>query len=217
MIPALVVGLSFAAGLNTYATLLALGVMARLHWLALPAGLGAVGDTWLIVVCVALFLGEFVADKIPGFDVIWNLLHTFIRVPAAALLAFSAASPLPGGMQVAVTVLGAAVAAVAHGSKTVARVAVTPSPEPFSNAALSLGEDGAAVGLSWVAVHHPLVGAAAVGAAMAVAAAGVWLGLRWVRAGWDRMFRDRRRMGYRSPLKGKGGELLPEGGVDGNA
>jgi hypothetical protein len=102
---------------------------------------------------------EFIADKIPGFDLLWNALHTFIRVPVAALLAFRATSQLTPGMQALATAMGAAIALAAHGSKTAARALVTPSPEPVSNIALSSSEDVAAVGITWLATQHPWVAA----------------------------------------------------------
>jgi hypothetical protein len=102
-----------------------------------------------------LFAIEFFADKIPAFDLIWNALHTFIRVPVAGLLAYRATSQLSPEHQLLATLLGAAVALVAHGGKTAARAAVTPSPEPFSNISLSLGEDVLAIGLTWLATGHP--------------------------------------------------------------
>jgi hypothetical protein len=102
-----------------------------------------------------LFAIEFFADKIPAFDLIWNALHTFIRVPVAGLLAYRATSQLSPEHQLLAALLGAAVALVAHGGKTAARAAVTPSPEPFSNISLSLGEDVLAIGLTWLATRHP--------------------------------------------------------------
>jgi hypothetical protein len=152
----LIIALSFAAGLNVYATVCTLGILARLHWVVLPGNLGVLADTWIIAVSAALFLGEFVADKIPGFDLIWNALHTFIRIPAAALMAYAASSHLSPEQQMLVTIAGGAIAAIAHSSKTFARVMVTPSPEPVSNIALSSAEDVGAIGLSWVAMHHPV-------------------------------------------------------------
>ena len=155
-ITAIIIALSFAAGLNLYATVGALGLMARLHWVVLPPGLDALAHTWIIAAATLLFAIEFVADKIPGFDLIWNALHTFVRVPAAALLAYAAGEHLSPELHVFVTCLGAVVAVIAHTGKTALRVAVTPSPEPVSNIALSTSEDAVAAGLSWVALHHPL-------------------------------------------------------------
>jgi hypothetical protein len=158
-IAALVIAASFAAGLNVYATVLTLGLLAHLHWVALPPGLETLANWWIIGVSGTLFAVEFIADKIPGFDLLWNALHTFIRVPIAALLAFRATSQLTPGMQMLATALGAAIALAAHGSKTAARALVTPSPEPVSNLALSSTEDVAAVGITWLATQHPWVAA----------------------------------------------------------
>jgi hypothetical protein len=158
-ITALIIAASFAAGLNIYATVLTLGLLERLQWVALPSGLDSLGHTWVLVVCAIMFAMEFVADKIPGFDVIWNALHTVIRVPIAALIAYHASSQLTPQMQILATTIGATVALAAHSSKTALRAAVTPSPEPVSNIALSTTEDAAAVGLTWFATHHPFVAA----------------------------------------------------------
>jgi hypothetical protein len=154
-IAALVIAASFAAGLNVYATVLTLGLLAHAHWVALPPGLEVLSDWWVIGVSATLFGVEFVADKIPGFDLVWNALHTFIRVPVAALLAYRATTQLSPGMQVLATAVGAAIALAAHGSKTAARALVTPSPEPVSNIALSASEDVGAVGITWLATQHP--------------------------------------------------------------
>jgi hypothetical protein len=175
-IAALVIAASFAAGLNVYATVLTLGLLAHLHWVALPPGLETLSNWWIIGVSGTLFAVEFIADKIPGFDLLWNALHTFIRVPVAALLAFRATSQLTPGMQMLATALGAAIALAAHGSKTAARALVTPSPEPISNIALSSTEDAAAVGITWLATQHPWV-AASITLTLLLASA---LMVRWV-------------------------------------
>ncbi len=168
-ITALVVAASFAAGLNIYATVLTLGILARTHWVALPPGLDSLGHTWVLVVCGIMFAMEFVADKIPGFDMVWNALHTLVRVPIAALVAYHASSQLTPQMQILATAMGAAIALAAHGSKTALRAAVTPSPEPVSNIALSTSEDAVAIGLTWFATHHPVVAASIALACLAAA------------------------------------------------
>jgi hypothetical protein len=157
---ALAIATSFAAGLNVYATVATLGLLARFQLIELPPSLGLLADGWVIGGAGALFLIEFVADKIPVFDLMWNALQTFVRVPVAALLAYGAASHLSPGNQLLTAALGSVVALAAHGGKLAARVAVTPSPEPFSNIALSLGEDAFAVFLTWFATEHPLLAAA---------------------------------------------------------
>jgi hypothetical protein len=154
---ALLAAIGFAAGLNLYATVAVLGLLARFGHLPLPPGLQLLEGWPVIVASTALFVLEFFADKIPAFDLIWNALHTFIRVPVAGLLAYQATRQLSPEHQLLATVLGAAVALVAHSGKTAARAAVTPSPEPFSNITLSLGEDALAIGLTWLATRHPYV------------------------------------------------------------
>lgn len=158
-ITALVIAASFAGGLNIYATVLTLGILARTHWVALPAGLDSLGHTWVLVACGIMFVIEFFADKIPGFDMIWNGLQTVVRVPIAGLVAYHASSQLSPEMQILATALGAGIALAAHSSKTAVRAAVTPSPEPVSNIALSTSEDVLSIGLTWFATHHPFVAA----------------------------------------------------------
>lgn len=155
---ALLIAVSFAAGLNLYVTVAALGFLARFNVLQLPPGLSLLDHTWVIAVAVGLSVVEAVADKIPYFDLVWNALHTFIRVPAAALLAYQASNTLSPGEQALVTVVAAAIAGVSHTAKTSARVAVSASPEPVSNAVLSTSEDVAAAGITWLATVHPYVG-----------------------------------------------------------
>jgi hypothetical protein len=156
---ALMIAVSFAAGLNVYATVATLGLLGHTRWLELPASLNLLTNWWVIAAALALCAVDFFADKIPGFDVIWNALHTFIRVPVAALMAFQAAANLSQGEQLLATLAGGMIAFIAHGGKTAARVAVTPSPEPFSNIALSLGGDAMAVGLTWLSTWKPYVAA----------------------------------------------------------
>lgn len=154
---ALLAAIGFAAGLNLYATVAFLGLLARFGHLPLPPGLVLLAEWPVIGIALALFAIEFFADKIPAFDLIWNALHTFIRVPMAALLAYQATNQLPPERQLLATLLGGLVAFAAHGGKTAARAAVTPSPEPFSNIALSVGEDALALGLTWLATKHPYI------------------------------------------------------------
>lgn len=183
---ALLVAVSFAAGLNVYATVATLGLLAHTHWLALPRSLALLGNWWIIGAATLLFAVEFFADKIPAFDLVWNALHTFIRVPVAALLAFQAGAGLSPLEQAAAAALGATIALAAHGGKTAARAAVTPSPEPVSNIALSSAEDVGAVGLTWLATAHPYV-------AGGIALAGVVLVVLLIGAVWKavkRLLRD---------------------------
>jgi len=154
---ALLTAIGFAAGVNLYATVAVLGLLARFGHLPLPPGLQLLQGWPVIAVSSALFGIEFFADKIPAFDLVWNALHTFIRVPVAGLLAYRATSQLSPEHQLLATLLGASVALIAHSGKTAARAAVTPSPEPLSNFTLSVGEDLLAIGLTWLATRHPYV------------------------------------------------------------
>jgi hypothetical protein len=173
---ALVIAASFAAGLNVYATVLTLGLLARAHWVALPPGLDMLADWWVIGTTGALFSAEFIADKIPGLDLVWNALHTFVRVPVAAFLAYRATVQLSPSMQLLATVAGAAIALAAHGSKTAARAIITPSPEPVSNIAFSTSEDAMAIGITWLATRHPWTAA---GIALALTLVALLM-LRWI-------------------------------------
>jgi hypothetical protein len=185
-IAALVIAASFAAGLNVYATLLTLGLLARAHWVELPVGLDILTHWWVIVVSGSMFAIEFIADKIPAFDMIWNALHTFVRIPVAALLAYHASEQLSPEMQVLAAVAGAGIAMVAHSSKTAVRAAVTPSPEPVSNIVLSTGEDVLAVGVTWLATRHPLTAAGIACGFLLFAVITVrWLA-KFLRRAWNR-------------------------------
>lgn len=184
-IAALIVAASFAAGLNVYATVATLGLLAHLHWVTLPPGLHSLSHPWIITISGILFVVEVFADKIPGFDLLWNAAHTFIRVPVAALLAYHTASQLSPQLQLLAAAAGAVIAAIAHTSKTAARVLVTPSPEPMSNAALSVSEDVAAISLTWIATHHPYAAAAVATVALIF----LLFSLRWIATGLKRVTR----------------------------
>jgi len=188
-LPALLLATSFAAGLNVYATVATLGLLSRAQVLVLPPALHPVASWYVIGACVALFLVEFFAYKIPAFDLVWNALHTFVRIPVAALLAWGAAAQLSPGMQLLAAVLGGGIALAAHGGKMAARLAVTPSPEPLSNIGLSLGEDALAVFLTWFASQHPYVAGAIVIVALLI----VVLMIRWVVRAMRSLFRGAER------------------------
>ena len=182
---ALLIATSFAAGLNVYATLVTLGLLAHAGLLPLPPALHLVSNWYVIAASGVMFVIEFFADKIPAFDLVWNALHTFIRIPIAALLAYGATATLSPGEQLAATVVGGAIALAAHGGKTAVRAAVTPSPEPFSNITLSLGEDGLAIFLTWFATQHPYATIAIVGVLLVI----IVVLARWVVRSLRRLFR----------------------------
>jgi hypothetical protein len=175
---------SFAAGLNVYATVATLGILAHAGVIPLPPALHLL-SSWYVIACAAiLFLMEFFADKFPVFDLLWNALHTFVRVPVAALIAYAATAQLSPGMQLLATLLGGAIALVAHGGKTAVRAAVTPYPEPFSNITLSLGEDALAVFLTWFATRRPYLAATIALAFVLV----ILVLIRWVVRAFRGMF-----------------------------
>jgi hypothetical protein len=185
---AVLTAISFAAGLNVYATVATLGLLARAGLIALPPSLHLLSSWYVIAGCAVLFLVEFFADKVPVFDLLWSALHTFVRVPVAALFAYGATAQLSPGMQLLATLMGGAIALAAHGGKTAVRAAVTPYPEPFSNITLSLGEDAFAVFLTWFATRHPYLAATI---ALALVLAIVVL-MRWVVGALRSMFRRAR-------------------------
>jgi len=183
---AMVIAASFAAGLNVYATVATLGLLAHAHAFQLPPALHMLSSWPVVVVCALLFGLEFFADKIPVFDLIWNALNTFVKVPVATLLSYGAAQHLSPGLQIAVAALGGAVALVSHGSKLAVRTAVTPSPEPFSNIALSLAEDAAAIFLTWFATRHPLLAGLIVAICLVLAI----LAIRYLVRAFRRLFQQ---------------------------
>lgn len=183
--------MSFAAGLNVYATVATLGLLAHSGLVVLPDPLHLLASWWVIGAAGVLFAVEFFADKVPAFDLVWNALHTFIRVPVAALIAWRATAVLTPVEQLAATLLGGLIALAAHGGKTAARAAVTPSPEPFSNIGLSIGEDALAISLTWLATRHPYAAgilAAALVLAVVLLIRLVWRALRSLFRGAEHVF-----------------------------
>lgn len=181
----MVVGASFAAGLNVYATVATLGLLARTGVVPLPTSLNLLESWWVIGAALAMFAIEFVADKIPAFDLIWNALHTFVRVPIAALIGYAATAQMSPQAQLLSAAMAGTVAFIAHGGKTAARAAVTPSPEPLSNATLSFAEDAIAIGLTWFATTHPYWSA---GIALVMVLI-TFLVIRWVIKAMRNLFR----------------------------
>jgi len=165
---AIVVGASFAAGLNVYATVATLGLLGHFDVVPLPPSLHVLTSWWVIGPAMAMFVVEFFADKVPAFDLVWNALHTFIRIPVAALMGYAATSQLSPQAQLFSALLAAAIAFAAHSGKFAARAAVTPSPEPASNIALSVGEDAIAIALTWFATAHPYIAATLVAIALII-------------------------------------------------
>jgi hypothetical protein len=172
-------GSAWMSGVNLYATVVTLGLLQRFKLVTLPGDLGMVGEWWVIGVAGGLYLIEFVADKIPAVDSIWDAIHTFIRVPAGAVLAASAFADFEPSVRIIALLVGGGVALSSHGTKAATRLAANTSPEPVSNIALSLAEDVVTVGSVVLMVFHPVVILVLVLMFILVA---IWLVPRIVRA-----------------------------------
>ena len=150
-------GSAWLSGVNLYATVATLGVLQKFQWVKLPGGLDALGDWRLIGLAAALYVIEFIADKIPAIDSAWDAIHTFVRVPAGAILAATAFADFDPAVKMAAMILGGGLALSSHGAKAATRLAANASPEPFSNIALSLTEDVVAFGSTILMVFFPVV------------------------------------------------------------
>jgi Domain of unknown function (DUF4126) len=186
---AMLIAICFAAGLNVYATVATLGLLARSGFLELPGSLDVVTSWWVIGAGGVMFVVEFFADKIPVFDLVWNALQTVIRVPAGAILAYAASTELGLGWQLLAATGGGTISFVAHGWKTTARAAATTSPEPASNLILSLTEDAVAIFITWFATQHPYLAAAIVLVLIAL----IVLSIRWMVRVLKRFWQSRKR------------------------
>jgi hypothetical protein len=167
-------GTSFASGLNVYATVAAAGLFQRLGIVQLPDSLQILANPFILGIAIVLFLVEFIADKIPYVDSAWDAVHTFIRPPAAAVLAYSAFGQVPEEWKIGASLLAGGVALTSHGAKATSRAAANTSPEPVSNWALSLLEDGVAVFLVWLAAEHPILTAGIVVLLVIVSVLVIW-------------------------------------------
>jgi hypothetical protein len=152
----LALGAAWTSGINLYATVAVLGLLQRYELVSkLPGGLDVLANPWVIGTAVALYVVEFFADKIPYVDTAWDAVHTFIRVPAGAVLALAATAELHPAVRVAAVLLGGGLALSTHGTKATARAAANATPEPLTNWALSLAEDVVAIGGAVLAVVSP--------------------------------------------------------------
>ncbi len=154
---ALSMGLAWASGINLYAALLTLGVLAHTGNIALPAQLEVVSSPLVMGAAGLMYLVEFFADKVPGVDTGWDALHSFIRIPAGAMLAAAAVGDITPAAELSAAILGGGMAAATHATKAGSRVLINTSPEPVSNWSASIGEDVAVVGGVWAALNHPYI------------------------------------------------------------
>ena len=182
---ALTMGIGWASGINLYATICMLGLLGTTGHLALPPDLVFLQDPLVIFAAGAMYVIEFFADKVPGFDTAWDVVHTFIRIPAGAILAAGAIGDLAPGAELAAALAGGTLAAGAHATKAGTRAIINASPEPITNWTASILEDVAVIGGLWAAIQNPVLFLVGLAAFFALA---IWL-LPKIWRGLQRIFR----------------------------
>jgi len=182
-------GSSWVSGINLYAGVATLGLLGRFAHLNLPGDLNVVTNWWVIGIAGALYVIEFFADKVPFLDSAWDALHTFIRVPAGAVLAAAAFGDFDKTVQVVAFLIGGGVALSSHGTKAATRAALNTSPEPVSNVSASLAEDVVAVGSISLAPFYPIIVIAIVVIGVAVSVILVPRIIRYLRSVRSRLSR----------------------------
>jgi hypothetical protein len=155
----ILLGGSWASGVNLYLTVAGLGIANRMHWINLPGTMDTISHPLVIAAAVLMYAVEFVADKIPYFDSVWDSIHTFIRPVGGAALGYMATTNLGPAAQTLTAVLGGSVALSSHLTKASTRVAINTSPEPVTNSVASVTEDGLVFGVLWLIVKHPIIAA----------------------------------------------------------
>ncbi len=191
---ALSMGAAWASGINLYATILTLGILGATGNMVLPPDLQVLADPLVLGAAGVMFVAEFIADKTPGVDTGWDAVHTFIRIPAGAMLAASAIGEVSSAVVVAAAILGGTLAAGSHVTKAGTRVLINTSPEPFSNWFASLAEDVAVIVGVWAALAHPvffLAGLLCLIIAMIWVLPKLWGGVKTVFASVARLFSRR--------------------------
>ena len=184
---AMAAALGWASGVRLYAVLFIVGGLGYLGWMPLPGGLGALTHPFVLAASGFMFVVEFLADKVPGVDTVWDAVQTFVRIPAGAALAASVFGDGSAASALAAAILGGTLAAGSHLTKAGARMAINTSPEPFSNWAASFGEDLAVGVVLWLAWAHPY---AALAVLLVLVLAMAWLVpklFRFVRRLFDRV------------------------------
>jgi hypothetical protein len=182
-----VLGTGFSSGLNLYATIVTLGLLQRFGLIHLPPSMQMISHPWILGIAAALYFIEFLADKIPYIDTLWDAVHTFIRPPAAALLAYASTGAVPPEWRWGAALLAGGVALTSHSAKASTRAAVNTSPEPISNWILSFAEDLLAVWLTWMAGAHPLAATIVVAALLVLCAFLIFYLFRFARRAFQRL------------------------------
>ena len=189
-------GSAWLSGINLYATVVTLGLLERFHLVKLPGDLNILGNWWVIGLAGGMYAVEFIADKIPAVDSVWDAVHTFIRVPAGAILAATAFADFDPGIKWTAMILGGGIALGSHGTKAATRLAANTSPEPVSNIALSLGEDIFTFGSTILMAFFPVVMLIVVVIFLILL---IWLGPKAIRALKRLMARFRESFGPSAP------------------
>ncbi|MEN9538484.1 MAG: hypothetical protein RLZZ126_719 [Pseudomonadota bacterium] len=184
---ALAAALGWASGIRLYAVVFATGLAGFMGWLPLPDGLTVLQHPVLLFGSGCMLFVEFLADKIPGLDSLWDVVHSVIRVPAGAALAAGVFGADSATMGVLAALLGGTLAATSYATKATARAAANTSPEPFSNITLSLFEDGLVMGMMWLATHHPVAFGLALFIVLAVSVVLLLMLIGFLRAVWHRL------------------------------
>ena len=190
----LAMGTAWTSGINLYATVAALGIARQLELIQLPQNLEVLAHPAVIAIACIMYLIEFFADKVPYFDSGWDAIHTFIRVPAGAVLAARALGDMNPALELAAMLAGGSIALAAHGAKATTRLAINASPEPFTNWAASVTEDVAVLGGIWLIFNNPILMVIFV---VAFVGLGVWIApktFRLAKRGFQAL-RDRVRGG----------------------
>ena len=182
--------ISFASGLNIYATILTLGLLGRFEVVQLPGELTVLSSTLVLAAAAVLYAIEFVADKIPYVDSVWDMIHAIVRPLGGAVLAYSAVGKVDTEWQMLAALLGGGIALTSHTAKASTRAAANLSPEPFSNWILSFVEDVTAVGLVSLALMYPWIALAVVTVLFALAVVIIFKFSRLIRRLWRRAVRE---------------------------
>jgi Domain of unknown function (DUF4126) len=153
----LAMGTAWTSGINLYATVAALGIASRAEMIQLPPDLQVLGHPAVIAIACIMYFIEFFADKVPYVDSGWDALHTFIRVPAGAILAARSLGDMNPALELVAVLAGGSIALAAHGTKAATRLAINASPEPFSNWTASVAEDISVFGSIWLMFNHPVI------------------------------------------------------------
>ena len=184
---ALAAALGWASGLRLYAVLFLVGLSGALGWIPLPPGLALLEHPAMLAASGFMLFVEFFADKIPGVDSLWDIVHSVIRIPAGAALAAGVFGVDGGTMTAVAALLGGTLAATSQAAKTTSRAAINASPEPFSNVLASLTEDGLVVGALWLSVHHPLLFGVLLFIAVLLMWIMTWLLIKFFKAAFRRV------------------------------